>query len=66
MKRKQRKPGWGWLWAIFGLMMVLFYLESKMALSGTMRIVAQLGVLVIVTFFTDQWVTVNLPFDPWA
>jgi hypothetical protein len=66
MKRKGRRPGWVWLWAIFGLMLVLFYLESKLALSGPMRIIAQLGVLVIVYFLTDQWVSANLPFDPWS
>lgn len=66
MKRAERRPGWGWLWAIFGLMIGLFYLESRLPLSGTMRILAQLGVLVIVYFLTDLWVSSNLPFDPWS
>lgn len=66
MEHKERRPRWGWLWAIFGLMVMLFYLESKLALSSPWRIVAQLGVLTIVYFLTDRWVSSNLPFDPWS
>jgi hypothetical protein len=66
MKHKSRKPRWGWLYAIFGVMVALFYLETRLALSGTVRIIAQLGVLTLVYYFVDQWLGANMPFDRWS
>lgn len=66
MKLGKLRPRWGWLYAIFGLMLLLFYMESKLALSGTVRILAQLGVLVAVYFLADLWVGANMPFDRWS
>lgn len=66
MKIKEPKPRWGWLYAIFGLMVVLFYEESKLGLTGTPRMLAQLGILALVYYLTDIWIGSNLPFDRWS
>jgi hypothetical protein len=66
MKLGKLRPRWGWLYAIFGLMLLLFTMESKMTLSSPLRIVVQLGVLAAVYFLADLWVGANMPFDRWS
>jgi hypothetical protein len=66
MKTKPHSPRWGWLYAIFGLMLALFYVEARAALSPNTRIFAQLGILAVVYVLTNLWINSNLPFDSWS
>jgi hypothetical protein len=63
---KPRKPRWGWLYAIFGLMLALFYVEVRAALNPGTRVIAQLGILIVVYILTNLWINSNLPFDTWS
>jgi hypothetical protein len=63
---KPRKPRWGWLYAIFVLLVGLLYAETKLMLSGNARVIAQLSVVALVYFLTDLWINENMPFDDWS
>ncbi len=66
MKRRERRPRWGWLYAIFGLMVALFYFETRLALTDGQRVFVQIGILGLVYFLADVWVASNMPFDHWS
>lgn len=66
MSKPERSPRWGWLYAIFGFMLALFYMESRLELSPNGRVLAQIGVLAIVYVLTNLWINSDLPFDSWS
>lgn len=63
---KEPRPRWGWLYASFGLMVALLYVEANLSLTSTQRTVALFGILGLVYFLTDRWIGSDLPFDPWS
>jgi hypothetical protein len=61
-----KAPRWGWLYAIFGVMLGLFYVENKLALTSGQRTFALLLVVAIVYLLVDLWIGSNIPFDHWS
>jgi hypothetical protein len=63
---KPHKPRWGWLYVIFGLLIALLYVETKLVLSGNARVIAQLSVVALVYFLTELWIGANMQYDDWS
>lgn len=61
-----RTPRWGWLYATFGLMVGLFYLEGRLVHSGGQRTLVQLLIVAFVYFLVHLWIVSNTPFDNWS
>ncbi len=65
-KHKERRPRWALLYGMVAAIAGALYLESKLPISGTARIIAQLAVLGIACYLIFLWNESNLPFDPWS
>jgi hypothetical protein len=65
-KPRERKPRWYLLYTIVAAVVGVYFLETKLALSGTARMLSQLAVLFIASYFIYQWINSEMPFDNWS
>jgi uncharacterized membrane-anchored protein len=63
---KERRPRWFLLYGLVGVVAVALYFESKMPVSGAMRIIAQLVVLGLASYLVFRWIDSEMPFDNWS
>jgi hypothetical protein len=63
---KTRRPRWYLLYTIIATFVGVYYLETKLPLSGAARVLSQVVVLFIASYFIFQWVNSEMPFDNWS
>lgn len=59
MTSKKSKPRWWQLYVGLPLLSGLFVLEIRMALTGTVHIIAQLGILFLIYAYAHWWIQAN-------